>query len=539
MEYNDTLYKAFLEAMNDLDNFRIAYASEHTGLSLDREDPDVRRLIEAMAFFSARTHLAATKNITQARLRLFQQVFSFLLSPIPSMGIVRADISGHLQDKAVFPKGTEFVFTTDRGDSALYRSTEDLNILPVNLAGVRLIPMPAKGYRLMLTFRSMYRRKDDIGKLSLYIDYLNDYQNSLYVLDSLATSLKSAFITFDARVDETSTGEPCRVGFRNRAVKDDKPDTEPLMHPIQESRFFFHFPAQGLFMDIDVPKAQGPWKQFTICMDLSDRWPSKLIINKDMFNLFAVPVENLKKAPADPMLYDGTKDRLSIRHPEQEARYELQHINGVYKIADGSTTPLRPGVLAGGEGSYEIDYGEVDRKSTHGINLHYPGAFSDPITIMVDALWLQPGFSEKLGRRISVKSYSRHIPGIKWQKTDNTVGHAANVFHEDMDVFIYLLSLRHKARFNYDDILSLLRVQGSVFNGQFKQVADLFKGVRVEEAKIQTASGSALKYIYHLHFADCSDFVRPMVRVFAEQIGRILDCWMSQAAIETRIAYDA
>lgn len=539
MDYNDTLYKAFLESMNDLDNFRIAYASEHTGLSLDREDPDVRRLIEAMAFFSARTHIAATKNVTQARLRLFQQVFSFLLSPIPSMGIVQADITGHLQDKASFPKGTEFVFTTDKGDSALYRSMEDLNILPVNLGSAKLIPMPSKGYRLMLTFRSMYKRKDEIERLSLYIDYLNDYQNSLYVMDSLATSLKSAFITFDERVDETTTGTPCKVGFGNRTEKSSKADTEPLMHPIQESRFFFHFPSQGLFMHIDVPEVQRSWKQFTICIDLSDEWPSKLIINKDMFKLFCVPVENIKKAPADPILYDGTKDRLSIRHPEQEARYELQHINGVYKIINGSTTPLRPGVLAGGEGSYEIDYGQANGKSTHAINLHYPEAFSDPITIMVDALWLQPDFSDKLNQRVSVKSYSRHIPGIKWRKTDNTVGHAANVFHEDMDVFMYLLSLRHKARFNYDDIVSLIRVQGSVFNGQFKQVAGLFKGVRVEEAKIQTSSGNALKYIYHLNFAECSAFVRPMVKVFAEQIGRMLDCWMSQAAVEIRIEYNS
>lgn len=538
MDYNDTLYKAFLEAMNDLDNFRIAYTSEHSGLSLDREDPDVRRLIEAMAFFSARTHLSGMKNITSARLRLFQQIFSFLLAPIPSMGILQADITGHLQDKAVFPRGTEFLFATETGDTALYRTMENMTVLPVKLTGAKLIAMPSKGYRLMIRFASMYKRRDDIGRLSLHIDYLNDYQNSLYVMDSLKTALKSAFISFEDRVDEHTKGAPCKVSFGNQSEKSSKADTEPLMHPIQESRFFFHFPPQGLFMHIDVPEVRRAWKSFTICLDLTDRWPSKLVINKDMFSPFSVPVENLKTASAEPMVYDGTKERLGIYHPEREARYELQHIKGVYKVVNGVTTPMRPGILAGGEGSYEIEYGQASGKNTHAINLHYPEAFIDPVTVVVDAQWIQPEFTEKLGQKISVKPYSRHIPGIKWRKADNIVGHAANVFHEDMDVFMYLLSLRHKSRFDYDDILSLLKVQGSVFKGNFKQIERLFKGIRVEETKVQTRSGNTLKYIYHLQFRECSAFVRPMVRVFAHQVEQILDCWMSQATVETKIAYE-
>ncbi|MCG8618730.1 MAG: type VI secretion system baseplate subunit TssF [Desulfobacterales bacterium] len=537
MDYNDKLYKAFLEAMNDLDNFRISYASEHTGISLDREDPDVRRLIEAMAFFSARTHIAGTKNITSARLRLFQQIFSFLLSPIPSMGILQAEITGHLQDKAEFPKGTEFVLKTDKGDAALYRTMEDLRILPIKQVGAKLILLPSKGYRLMIRFGSMYKRRDEIERLSLHIDYLNDYQNSLYVWDNLKTHVKSAFITFDERVDEHTKGTPCAVSFGNQSEKSSKADTEPLMHPIQESRFFFHFPSQDLFMHIDVPEMSKTWKQFTICLDLSENWPAKLVVNKDIFVPFAVPVENLKRAAAEPILYDGTRERLPIYHPEKEARYGLQEIVGVYKVADGVTTALRPGVLAGGEGSYEVEYPQASGKKNHAINLHYPEAFADPVTIVVDANWIQPAFSDRLNRRITTKAYSRHVPGIKWRKRDNMVPHADNVFQEEMDVFIYLLSLRHKARFDYDDILTLLRVQGSVFKGSFKQIQRLFKGVEIEEARVQSASGSSLKYIYHLQFEKSSAYVRPMIKAFARQLEWMLDCWMSQAVVETKIKY--
>jgi len=48
MKTDDNLYKLFLEHMHDLENFRMSYAALHPATPLDREDPDVRRLTEAM-----------------------------------------------------------------------------------------------------------------------------------------------------------------------------------------------------------------------------------------------------------------------------------------------------------------------------------------------------------------------------------------------------------------------------------------------------------------------------------------------------------
>ena len=59
---SDELQKAFLEEMHALDNFRMAYAAEHPSTPLDRDDPDVRRLMEAMAFFTARTRIVGLRN---------------------------------------------------------------------------------------------------------------------------------------------------------------------------------------------------------------------------------------------------------------------------------------------------------------------------------------------------------------------------------------------------------------------------------------------------------------------------------------------
>jgi type VI secretion system protein ImpG len=70
MKSDDNLYKIFLEQMHELENFRMSYAARHPTIPLEREDPDVRRLTEAMAHFAARTHLAGIRNIIEFRQRL-------------------------------------------------------------------------------------------------------------------------------------------------------------------------------------------------------------------------------------------------------------------------------------------------------------------------------------------------------------------------------------------------------------------------------------------------------------------------------------
>lgn len=535
MEFSDKLYRSFLDAMNDLESFRMAYMSEQASVTVDRDDPDVRRLTEAIAFFSARTHMAGLHNIRDSRLRLFQQFFPFLLSPIPSMGILQAEPTAQFQEKAALPKGMDFVAASAAGNTAMYRTIEDLTILPVKLEDARLILMPAKGFRLLISFKSMYQRRDEIGKLSLHLDYLNDYKTSLYLMDNLKEALKNAFITFEDLVDETTRGTPCTVSFGNDHQKD---ATEPLMHPMQESRFFFHFPAQDLFMHINVPEVRTSWDKFTICIDLSDKWPSELIINKDVFKPFAVPVENRKTASSEPVVFDGTKEKITIRHPEKDARYELQTIKGVYQVRNGTTSPLRPGILSGGEGSYEVEYNMDDDHKRHNyILLHYPTAFIDPVTITIEAEWIQPGFSDQLSQKVNFKPYSRHIPGINWQQTPKMTGHGPNRLNRQMDSLLSLLALRHKSKPDYNDIVIILETLGSVSQGPFKQIMALFKDVRVEEARIQKSSGSALKYIYHLIFLECEPSMSCMVKTFAGQVEKILDNWISQARVETRITF--
>ena len=71
------------------------------GVPLDQEDPDVRRLIEAMAIFTARTRLAGTRHINARHRQILLQYFPFLLTPLPAMALAQAVLTGQLAE-AVF-----------------------------------------------------------------------------------------------------------------------------------------------------------------------------------------------------------------------------------------------------------------------------------------------------------------------------------------------------------------------------------------------------------------------------------------------------
>ena len=107
MYMNDSLYNSFLEELNALEKFRMSYSGIYSSDLLGRDDPDVKRLIEAMAFFSARTRLSALHNIRRTQERLFEQYFSFLLTPLPGTALLQCEIGGRFTEPVLLPKDSE------------------------------------------------------------------------------------------------------------------------------------------------------------------------------------------------------------------------------------------------------------------------------------------------------------------------------------------------------------------------------------------------------------------------------------------------
>lgn len=107
MSFDNTQYRVFLEELKDLSEFRFDYSLDNPSAGLDPDDPDVKRIIEALAFFSARTKIASLQSVDATNRRLYQQFFSFLLTPLPAMAMIQAKPNGHLTEAIEVPAGTE------------------------------------------------------------------------------------------------------------------------------------------------------------------------------------------------------------------------------------------------------------------------------------------------------------------------------------------------------------------------------------------------------------------------------------------------
>ncbi len=533
MKTDDNLYKLFLEHMHELENFRMSYAAMHPATPLDREDPDVRRLTEAMAYFAARTHMAGIRNIVDFRRRIFQQFFSYLLTPLPAMGIIRPKLTGQFSEPVSLPKGSEIAVSSETKGSAMFRTLHDLRILPISLVEVKMLLLPNRGFRVLLNLRAPYSRSDDVGHLRFHINHLDDYQASLRVIHGLKKHMRKASVVFDEKVSEDSRGTPCELSFGAPPDMDE----EEWPHPLQKERFFFHFPHQELFLTVQLPSQVRNWREFTIFFDLDSQWPRSIMLNQDVFQLFAVPIVNLNRAMAQPVLSDGTRERHAIRHPEAEYKFHLHSVKGVYRVKDNSMVPMRAGVLSGGSGSYEIEE-SVDGTGVrrNWLALHFPEAFQEPQTVAIDALWLQPWFSEALGERLQADTFGRNIVGLNWELVGNIVPHAVNTFQAEMEGFLHLLTLRNKSALNLDDLLGMLQTLGSVHQGQFKRAYDLLTEVKVVETPLnKSGTPGMVKLVYHLHFRDFDASLMALVETFAAHVKNILDSWISEATVEVKV----
>jgi type VI secretion system protein ImpG len=528
---NEALYRAFIEELQALESFRMSYVAEHPAAPLAPDDPDVRRLVEALAFFAARSRQAAMGVLVDQRRRLFRQFLPYLLDPLPAMAMLQAVPNGRLTEAIVLPRDTQIALRDASDRVALFRTLRPLRLLPLTLGRMHTLVLPDGRLRFTLPMATSHPRNDEIGPLSIHVNYINDFNSSLKVLHALERHVARVAVTFDDAVDEHTRGEPCQLTFPMER------DDEDAAHPLARERAYFHFPRTELFFELGLPTPPRNWQRFTLLFDVTPDWPRKLRLTSEVLQLFATPIENLTRASAQPILHDGTQERWPIRHASPAGGYELRSVRGVYRVAGGAQVPLRAATIAGAAGAYELD--DEPRAGEAGcaaLLLHLPEALSAPTTISIDAEWLQPWFSTAIGQRLSVTPYRHMVPGVEWELNGNLVPHAEPAQGATVEAFTHILVLQHKSRLGRDDLDSLLQILGSVWSGPFASVRPLITDVKVHEAPFtRGARVDGSKLVYELILAQHEPALEPLVETFARHLQRVLDAWVADLPVEVRV----
>lgn len=522
----DELYKNYLEEMQSLENFRVSYTGVRPGAQVDREDPDVRRLIDAMAFFTARTRHSVMRNLLATQRRLFEQYFSFLLTPMPSIAMLQGQPTGRFVDTTILARGFDANITPEGAGPAFFHALADLRVLPVKLENVETLLRSKAGFRVVLTFRARFPRNEEVGTLPLLINHLDDYRASLGVLSCLKKHLERATVVYgEDKVDDLTEGTPCDVTYGEALDEDALPE---LTHPIQRIRDFFHLPQRELYFNVKVAKSPPNWKQFSILLDLDAKWPRSLRLNTEMFQLYTVPISNLKRSMAAPITCTGQKDRYPLRFPLPAPKFSLHSVVGVFEMMKGGAlSPLRPGVLAGGSGSYEIE------RSDEGdfVQITFPEAFEKPRKVAVDAFWIQPWFSERLGTKVKVALQSRNVAGLQLELRGEVRPHVDNRLGQNFDRMLELLSLRGKSvGFDKEDLETILASLGVSSASPFTPVlASLVSEMTV---RTQQLPKGGQRHVYSVKLPETDAAEVPIIETALEQLAKLLRAWTHDAEVK-------
>ncbi|MBB4275614.1 type VI secretion system baseplate subunit TssF [Rhizobium mongolense] len=418
--YNDELGALRRRAARFADAFpKIAGRLRMTGDVAD--DPHVERLIQSFAYSAARVRQKLDDEFPELTDGLLETLYPHYLAPLPSMSIVKFRPSEMLASVQAVPRHSEILAEPVGGEACRFRTTQDVEIVPVKIASASLsgqpINAPLSLYQgaagcLRLSIRSSAPRMSDISesglkRLRLYL--ASPWQQAIRIYELLANHTLGIALAHHAddrapKFLRASNLQP--VGFA----------PEQAMLPYPSSSFtgyrllteFFALPQKFLFLDIEgLDVWRGETLEIFIYLNDSDAKLERTVSARD-FALNATPVVNLFRQVCEPVAVDGTRTEYRLLPDARRQRtreiYAIERVlltgrRGQEEFSQpffgrrqkGSTASTYWQIsrrFEAGDGTSDVDIAFVDR-------MHRPAGAIDAVA-SVDTLCLNRDLPEQL-----------------------------------------------------------------------------------------------------------------------------------------------
>jgi type VI secretion system protein ImpG len=528
----------FLDEMQALERFRMAYMGAHPKVPLHRDDPDVARMIEALAFFSARSRRSASTRLDDALLRLFRATFDELLRPMPPACLVKASPNNRFVEVAELPSETDVLLRLPAdnplANDRLYRFTtlRPLRLLPADLEAVENLRRGPLGTRIALRFESRFPRSEPLGRIAIHVSHLGDFASSATLVHALRTHIVGVSVVVNERATADSLGVPCKYQFGEPTLDDAR--GEPIPNALERERLFFRFPQQVNFIEVEVPAHIRDWKRFAICIDVGPKWPSSLRLSAEMLHLGVVAAVNRTHEFANMLEEDGTTLRHAVTPQSTTDGLRPQAVLSVNRITDVGFEPLEHGSLRGVRGGWEsISTGTLkDRRAF--VEVALPGTFEDPKQLMVDALWFQPEVNDVDPLALDVSLASRFVEGLDWGLLGSITKANASVFERDRESVLRLLAMRQEAELRTEDLRFLLEALGADFHEPFARIVRAIDRVTTT-IKPFARHASGLKQVVSVELEGLDTSSIPFLDTFGRALTRVLRAWSPREVVEVHL----
>lgn len=500
---------------------------------VEAEDPDVRRLMESLAFFSARTREVASLELRAAVEHLTHGLLDDFVGPQPARVLVRAEPTPRLTEPALLPRGTRVRLDTLDGDVGLFSTMRALTVRPLELDRAEL-QLRGTGFRVLLRLRAFGPTAHVDEPLRLHIDHLGDYLRSRQLFAHFERHLQRVGVVYGDPPAPSMAGEAC--GMRLGAgAPDGRADTRAAFidtlraqhgaGSISRVREFLHFPVKDLTLDIELARPSRAWRQAWLCLDF-DAWPEGQVVHKDMFRLFVVPIENLFSEPAKPIRCDGTQARYPILPWRVEDDVAFHSVVEVQQELATGVDLILPSYLADGEESWDLELPDADTAPQ--LRLRLPGAFSAPRMVMVRARWYQPSFDVLALGKLEASLQSRHVEGVSLRVQGSLASHRASPLSGDPKAMLHTLSRRSKRVLSREDIIKVMAVLGADARSHHGAAVHELRHIEVfDEPASVRATGGGLRHVYRVRLAEVDAEQRGLVDDYLRCLGELLDAWSS------------
>lgn len=520
---SSTFHDDFLAELKAVDDF-LAYRAGDAK-HVQREDPDVRRLMESIAFFSARTRQAASDQLRRSVLQLARGHLDDFLTPQPARALVQATPTALVTDSALLPTGTRLRVTTAEGELGLFTTMVDVTLRPLQIDLAELQLRRGGGFRLLVRIRARREVVDMTEPLVIHLSYLNDYQASLRFQYRLRRHLTAGGVSvfYDETPDPSRAGLPCEATFGSAPRAQAEPGKTSR---IEQLRTFLHFPAKELFLQVALRRPSAPWRQAWLCLDLDDDWPSELVVNKDVFRLFVIPVENLVRDPALPIKCDGTRSHFPISPVRVEARLALHSVVGVFQETQQGPEPILPVHLASGDPCYDVELQDSETEdASPQLALRLPEAFGAPRMISVDARWHQPWFDYAAVGKLEVKLQTRHVHGVELRVMGTLTPHQPSTLWRDPAAMLQVLSRRASRVLARRDLISLMTLLGADQDSHHAGIDAELLHVETHEEPADLQRGGGIRQVYRITIGDVEDDRLGLIADYLRCVETLLDSW--------------
>jgi type VI secretion system protein ImpG len=569
---DEALFREFLVEVQALDDFRNDYKLRYDFEALGREDQDVQRLIEAMAFYCARTRGGVERAMHRYKLRALEQLFPHLLSPMPAMALLYPMLTSNMTETRCLPALAEVSVVTSQDPKAslatseegaprahVFRCLNDIQVLPLYIVerSARIEKQTASalqgdasrqqgtGYRL--TFRvaaspaggSSRRHYDDVKRplqeLALYLNPQGDVLLALRTFDAIRESCRQVTARFYSEGGERSRSMTQRLRFGM------PPPTaqQGWENPIAHARRSIHFPLADLCIGIPLAGAPAEWDELELELTLDERWPSALAIVDQTFLLNAGPIENLVRRSAEPTVCDGTRLRHRIEPQEPMSGLKVREVLGVFRgdpALPGARSAL-PGNPSSGEG-YTLDVeGRGPERETWIETDAVLGSVTAPEKLYVDAEWYVPSRHLPNPREASVSVEAYDLGPLTWRVSDPLRSPAESSIAGDPKALDRLLEL-HGRRVNcVADLLLLFQVLGVADNDMLARIPRYIAELRATFTPDSRTPAGGVR-AYDVTLSKLPLVLVPAARFLFRLLPGILGTWTGDLDVRVGVGFD-